>query len=188
MSAVLEMEASREIVPEILPDRYEIIDGNIVEIPPMSDLSNTVSSRLLLAIGTHAVKHKLGEAHMEFLFRMPAPIDRNRRPDVCFVSYERWPANRPITSRNARDVVPDLCVEVISPSDIHDDDHEKLIEYFDAGVKQVWVIHPRFGDVYVYDSRHRVRGYSADEVIEGSPCLPGLNFKLADVLPVMAKD
>lgn len=187
MSAILELDEDRDIefVREVLPDRYEVIDGQIVEMPPMSVLSNAVSNRLHVEIGYYARQKKLGEAFMESLIHLPEPVDRNRRPDLCFVSYERWPATRPYSSGNAREVVPDLAIEVVSPSDLAEDNHEKIVEYFKCGVRQVWVVYPELRLVYIFDSLTQVRGLTADDIIEGSPCLPGLQLRISDVIPAM---
>ena len=37
--------------------------------------------------------------------------------DVAFVSYERWSRQRPVPCTEAWEVVPNLVVEVISPSE-----------------------------------------------------------------------
>jgi Uma2 family endonuclease len=74
------------------------------------------------------------------LFHLPLPIGRNRRPDVAFVPYTRWRKNRPIPSVNAWDVLPDVCVEEVSPNDLIDELMDKLVEYFRSGVRQVGVV------------------------------------------------
>ncbi len=52
-----------------------------------------------------------------FALRCRRVPSRNRRPDLAFVSFDRWPIDRPMSSRdNAWDVVPDLAVEVTSPT------------------------------------------------------------------------
>ena len=71
----------------------------------------------------------LGEVVGEVLFRLPLEEDagRNRRPDVAYVSFDRWPADRPMPGRdNAWDVVPDLAVEVISPTDLAQETLQKV--------------------------------------------------------------
>ena len=45
------------------------------------------------------------------------PVQRQRRPDVAFVSYNRWPRQRRVPRTEAWEVVPNLVVEVVSPTD-----------------------------------------------------------------------
>ncbi len=43
-----------------------------------------------------------------------APVNKQRRPDVSFVSYQRWPKTEPVPETKAWEVVPNLAVEVVS--------------------------------------------------------------------------
>ncbi len=190
MPAILELEHEQdehEIVREVLPDRYEVIDGQIVEMPEMSIIANKVASRLLIKIGEYALRNNLGEATMEGLFHLPAPVERNRRPDLCYISYERWPAQKPYSARNAQDVVPDLAVEVVSPGDSDEENREKIFEYFQAGVRQVWVVYPKLQLVYVYNSITEIKGYTIDDIIDVDAVIPGLKINLREVIPAYEK-
>ena len=60
-------------------DRYEIVDGERVEMPPMSAKSSVVAARLARVVSNFGVEHDLGEAYPEVLFKLPLPVDRNRR-------------------------------------------------------------------------------------------------------------
>src|SRR5689334_14612746 len=101
---------------------YEIIDGQWVELPPMSVLAKVVANVLAGFINGFARAGGHGRAVVEVLFRLPLPRDRNRLPDVGYVSYDRWPRGRPIPERdNAWNVVPDLVSEVVSPTDPAED-------------------------------------------------------------------
>src|SRR5207249_4836462 len=93
-------------------DLYEIIDGQRVGLPPMSIFAVWIASRLIRFLAPYADAHDLGNLVSEGLFHMPPPVNRDRRPDLAFVSYRRWPKNRPVPRLdNAWDVVPDLVVE-----------------------------------------------------------------------------
>src|SRR5947209_10627156 len=94
---------------------FEIIDGRRVELPPMSWFSSITASRLHGEMHGFARSHSLGQACMETLFHLPLPVDRNRRPDVAFVSSQRWAAILSQPRRNnALDALPNLAVEVTS--------------------------------------------------------------------------
>ncbi len=163
---------------------YEIIDGQRVELPPMSAYASRVASRLGSGLNRFAGEHDLGEAVTEVLFRLPLETSRNRRPDVAFVSYQRWPKDRPQPiSDNAWDVVPDLGVEVISPNDLAEEVMQKLQEYFQAGVRLVWVVYPAQRVVYVYESFTRVSIRVGTEELDGGEVLPGFRLSLAKLFP-----
>ena len=57
-----------------------------MELPSKSILSSRVMSSLLGCLGYYVHGNHLGEALMGMLFHLPLPADRNRRPDLAFVS------------------------------------------------------------------------------------------------------
>ena len=67
-------------------EHYEIIDGERVSLPPMSIRATWIASQLMQHLGNFGRTHNLGQTVGEGLFRLPLPIDRNRRPDVTFVA------------------------------------------------------------------------------------------------------
>jgi Uma2 family endonuclease len=164
-----------------LPDRYEIIDGQIVEMMPMSADSSVFGSRLARFLSNQGIATNRGEAHTEILFKLPLERERNRRPDVAFVSYDQWPKRRAIPSTNAWAVTPDLCVEVVSPTDRAEEIREKITEYFQAGVRLVWVVYPRLQLVDVYDTPDRTRVLRRADQLEGGDVLPGFALSLTEL-------
>jgi Uma2 family endonuclease len=101
--------------------------------------------------------HRLGRLESEMLFSLDAAVDLKRRPDLAFISYERWPRDRAVPRTAAWDVVPDLAVEIISPTNLATAVLAKIAEYFQHGVRCVWVVYPVEEQVYVYDSVTSVR-------------------------------
>ncbi len=164
-------------------DLYEIVDGQRVEMPPMSADSAGITGELSRHLGNYGEATGVGKAYPEMLIKLPLPVDRNRRPDVVFVPFSRWPKGRPLPSTNEWDVLPDLCVEVVSPNDLADEVTEKLGEYIRAGVRQVWIVYPRHQLLYVYDSLTSVRGLTRADELDGGMVLPGFKLKLADLFP-----
>ncbi|MBP3960513.1 Uma2 family endonuclease [Gemmata sp. G18] len=162
-------------------DHYEIVDGVHVELPPMSVDSQVLASRLLRHLSNYGVAQDLGEAYAEVLFKSPSKKDRNRRPDVAFVSYTRWSKYQPMPDTNAWDVLPDLCVEVVSPNDTGDEIETKVDEYLQAGVTLVWVVYPRQERFYVYESASRVRRLTRVDTLDGGPVLPGFALPLSEL-------
>lgn len=167
---------------------YEIVDGQRVELPPMSAYEGRIASRLVTRMNEFAEPQGLGEAVSEVLFHLALPVDRNRRPDVAFVSYERWPKHRPQPRKDAWDVVPDLAVEVASAHELIEELLTKIDEYFRSGVRQVWVIHPRWRLLYIYDSWTSVRVLTASDELDGGGVLPGFKLPLATLFPESTND
>ncbi|HEX8204021.1 MAG TPA: Uma2 family endonuclease [Isosphaeraceae bacterium] len=187
-SAVLDPGRADLVAPESPPDAdgtfYEVVNGRRVEIPPMSAYAAKVASRLVTELNIQARAHQLGEAVVETLFRLPLAEDRgrNRQPDIAFVSYDRWPVDRPQPEdANAWDVVPDLAVEVISPSNLAGETLDKVLEYLRAGVRLVWVVYPRQRMIFAFESPTLVRALARADTLEGGPVLPGFRLPLANL-------
>lgn len=160
---------------------YEVVDGRRVELPPMGAAENLITSTLTQLLGHFARTNGLGRVAVEMLFYINPAHDPQRRPDVAFVSYGRWPRRRPVPSTNAWDVVPDLAVEVVSPSNTANEVLAKIREYFQAGVQRVWVVYPSERLVYVYDSATSNRVLNEADELDGEMVLPGFRLPVADL-------
>jgi Uma2 family endonuclease len=160
--------------------QYEIVDGQEVELPPMSAFESEISSRLLREMGNAADNMNRGRAVMEMLFRF-APYRQQRRPDTAYVSFQRWPKNRRVPRQNAWAVIPELVAEIVSPSDIADALIDKVNEYFGSGVSMVWVVWPTVKQVYIYSSPTELRIIGADGILDAEPILPGWRWPVAEL-------
>lgn len=157
---------------------YEMINGEYVELPPMSTFAVLVASRLIRKIGGFAEEHQLGEVVGEMLFPLDQKGKLRRRPDVAFVSYTRWERGRPFPHTDPWPVVPDLAVEVVSPNDQAEELRIKVAEYLRGGVPLVWVVYPQLRLVDVYDGAKTMRTVEENEVLDGGAVLPGLKLAL----------
>jgi len=164
-------------------DLYEIINGERVVLP-MSYFATLIASRLFQLVGAFLLTRDLGHWVSEGLFYIPQPADRDRRPDLAFVSYQRWPKQGPFArEQNAWDVVPDLGVEVVSPNDTAEDLQEKIEEYFRAGMLHVWVVYPLHSKIYVYQSPTQVQILTPADELDGGTILPGFRLALSELFP-----
>jgi Uma2 family endonuclease len=165
---------------------YEVVDGQRVELPPMTISSIRVTDTLALFMGNWARAQGIGRVTVEMLHWLDDAAELKRRPDISYVSYERWPRNKPVTDDEAWEVVPDLTVEVVSPTDKADALLEKVEEYFLAGVVQVWVVYPRRRVVHVYESFTRISVIAEAQELEGGTILPGFRVPLATLFEDLA--
>lgn len=162
--------------------RFEVVNGVRVEKQPVGLIENLIASILLGRLEPFCRTHHLGWAVNETMFVIPGS-GNDRKPDVAFVSFARWPQARPVPRVNAWPVVPELAVEVISPSDKAFDVVAKLDEYFGAGVQQVWHVYSHVERVYVYDSPTQVRILTRADELVGDPVIPGFRLPLAELFP-----
>jgi Uma2 family endonuclease len=165
-------------------ERYEIVDDKRVEMMPMSLYAAWIASQLSAFLFFWNHDKKAGHIVSEAPFRLPLPKVRERQPDVAFVSYQRWPQSRPL-HRTARawSVAPDLVVEVVSPNDKAEELQEKLTEYFQAGVRLVWVIYPVLSQVIAFESLRKMRGLLREDDLDGGDVLPGFVLPLSKLFP-----
>ncbi len=136
---------------------YEVVNGQRMELPPTSAYVTWIANLLTGYLRPVAVAGQRGTVVMEMLFVLDTINDLRRRPDVAFVSAQKWPLDRPLPETGDWEVVPDLAVEVNSPNDLFKDVVAKVMEYFRLGVRQVWLVVPSEKQVYVYDSPSQVR-------------------------------
>ncbi len=167
---------------------YEVVDGQVVEQESMGAYEMRLATLLVARLEAFAKEHQLGRAVQEMLFDLALPTNRKRRPDVAFVSFDRWPKQRRIPRTEAWEVVPNLAVEVVSPTDRADYVMDKVAEYFEAGVEQVWVVFPSQEQVYIYTSTTRVDILTRSETLRGDPILTHFQLPLAELFDDTAHD
>jgi Uma2 family endonuclease len=157
---------------------YEVIDGKVVE-KPMGALEVWLTKVFYDLANAHVAATGLGHVVFEMLFDLAPAVNRQRRPDLAFVSAERWPIRRRIPRTAAWKVAPDLAIEVISPSNTANEVVRKIAEYFAAGVRRVWVVYPEAEQVHDYASPTSVTILARADRLDGGEVLPGFGVDLA---------
>jgi len=173
------------VLPQDDDTLYEVVDDQKVELPPMGAYSVWLATVLVIHLANFAKQHQLGRAVQEMLFDFTATLQRKRRPDAAFVSFDRWPPQRRIPRTEAWEVVPNLVVEVVSPSDTIEHVMEKVAEYFQVGVERVWVILPSQEHIYVYASPTSVHILSRTDILRGEPVLPQFQLPVVELFDDM---
>lgn len=107
-----------------------------------------------------------------------------RGPDVAFISWERLPGRKPPTDAYPT-IVPDLVIEIISAGNTRAEMARKRREYFQAGVRLVWMIDPLRRSVAVFTSVTESTVLQDDQSLGGHDVLPGLTISLAEVFAVL---
>ncbi len=160
---------------------WEVINDQEVELPIMGVYEGLIASRLNRKVGNFAEDQNLGHVVTEVLFRLDPEKTTMRRPDVAFVSFERWSQDQAIPAGNGWRVVPDLTVEIVSPTDIADEVMTKVFEYLAAGVSLVWVIYPRNRRVVIFNAANNCQVINPDGQLDGVDILPGFQISLAEL-------
>jgi Uma2 family endonuclease len=158
---------------------YEVVDGQVLENPPMGAEESLFACFLHELMGPFARSHRLGRVVTETLFLIDRDRNLKRRPDMAFVSDARWSLRRRAPRTEAWDVVPDLAVEVVSETNSANSVVIKIEEYFRAGARKVWVIYPVVSKVYVYDSPALVHILQLGDELDDADLLPGFRVALS---------
>jgi len=130
-----------------LPDTnhlVELSEGRIIIKDMPTDEHQKAVMKLSYAIYTFVMEQEIGEVRFS---PMPVRLWQNkiREPDIIFMSKEH------IDRINSKAWgVPDLAVEVISPSNKNDDKVEKFTEYAKAGITEYWIVDPINLTIEVY--------------------------------------
>ena len=93
-----------------------------------------------------------------------------RMPDLSVTLSARISAE--VVPQNVIDGAPDICVEVVSPSENEADMLRKIGEYFDSGARLVWLVIPETERIAVYTSPLVMRTLAGDDELTAGDTLP----------------
>ncbi|MCD4685602.1 MAG: Uma2 family endonuclease, partial [Anaerolineae bacterium] len=102
---------------------FEVVEGEIIPVTPQNTLSGMVAGELYLALATYVKSKQLGQVFIEvpFVLQLDAKwVTGARVPDIMFVCADRiaqLEAADPDWKTKPLTLVPDLAIEVISPTD-----------------------------------------------------------------------
>jgi Uma2 family endonuclease len=157
---------------------YELVDGVLVE-KTMGLLESTLASWIGYLLQTFLQQHDLGflagEAGATRL--MPGLV---RIPDVSFISWDQLP-KREVPTDPLPDLAPALAVEVLSEGNTEQEMARKLREYFQSGVRLVWLVDPIPRTVRVYTAPDQSVVLTEEQTLDGGDVLPGLTLPLRTV-------
>lgn len=166
--------------PENADRRWELIDGEIIEVPSnpySSEIASFIIAALLWFLRGKNWGHVTGE--------QGGYIVEGQRcaPDVAYISRERQPK---LVRKGYNPNPPHFVVEVMSPTDKDKATAEafakKLKRYAQAGVF-VWVVYPEEQRVEIRAPGQPVRIADIDDVIDAGEALPGFTMAVRDFLP-----
>lgn len=160
--------------------RLALVRGELKRMSPTKPLHGVFTAEITLELGLFIRTHKLGRVFgAETGFLVERDPDTVYGIDVAFVSHERLKEAGSLEKFFA--FAPDLAVEVLSPSNTVDEIDEKVMLYFAAGSRAVWVFNPRRRNVKAYRSPNDVRILTAADTLDGEDVLPGFRLVLADL-------
>jgi Uma2 family endonuclease len=166
-----------------LPDdghHYEIVNGQLIEMGNSGALHGHLCSTLTIALGSYVKLHNLGvifDSSTAFKLKN----GNKRSPDLSFFDKGRLQGLTELPIGFLEDA-PDLCVEILSPSNTIAEIEDKVTEYFDNGARLVWVISPKQKYVLVYRSAQEPdRLLKSIDLLDGEDVVPGFVLSVAEL-------
>lgn len=165
-----------------VPKGYELIDGELVEMPAMGAESSWVLGRMFRYLDRWCEERTAGvaitgEAGYQCFPDRPGLV---RKPDVSVILCD--PASF-VPPKVNLESVPDLVVEVLSPHNEAADINAKTEAFLAAGTRLVWIIDPELRMVLVHRADGTVTKLRDPAELTGENVLPGFATPLAAFLP-----
>ncbi|MXX51159.1 MAG: Uma2 family endonuclease, partial [Chloroflexi bacterium] len=158
--------------PEYADCLVELVEGEIVTMPPPQPFHGVVLGRLFAQLYNFVESRGLGFATAGdagfYLERDALHGDTVRGMDITFISRDKIPGSFP---RGLLDIAPDLAIEIMSPSNTVSDTNLKIEQLLRAGCPQVWIVHPDLRRVDVH-SADGIRVYNEGDSLSAPDILP----------------
>ena len=157
--------------------RYELDEGELIEMTRPAYKHNRVMGNLFGELRGYFKTNRIGEALVsENLYALSRAT--RRAPDVAIILGDH---RKELEHAKVIAIVPDIAAEVLSPSETPRMIHRKLKQYFEAGVKEVWLIDPDAQEVEVWTKLALPdHALGAGESLT-SRLMPGFQLPLADL-------
>ena len=159
---------------------YELVRGVLVEVPMTGYEHGEIESNIMFALQQHVRLRGLGQVTPgDVMFRLEQNPDTLRQPDVAFVRTDRLPPHQ--QRRSYSPVVPDLAVEIRSPSNTAREIAARVADYLRTGVRLVWVVDLDTQTVTVHtpDTATAPLTLSLHDEITGGAVLPAFRCPVA---------
>lgn len=135
---------------------------------------------LVTLITVHVMKKRLGRVYpgdTDFVLQGNAnDIQYHCRPDVAFVAHKNV-----VPSAGFVYAIPDLVIEIISPSEKKAKIEAKLAAYKRYGVKVIWHVCPKKQQVIVFSSDGGKHTYRIGDVITAADVLPDFSLSVSEL-------
>jgi Uma2 family endonuclease len=171
-------------------DRYELVDGKLVEIN-VSALSSLVANKLLSRITVFCELNPLAwvfgaDCGYQCFPRHPRKV---RKPDGSVLLRDRLSVDQ--LGEGFLKLPPDLAIEAVSPNDLAYEVEEKVQEYLGAGVRLIWVIYPTTRTVHIHRGDRSTAVVQSGDELTGEDVLPGFVCPIDELfaaIPQAAQD
>ena len=166
---------------------FELINGEARDVTPAKKKHSKISKHIYDRILFYLVENDIGEVFFETTFIIEDKTDwvgGSRIPDVSFYEKSRFDEHEkdnPDDEEKPFILVPDLVVEVISPTDKYTDVNTKVDTYLSDGVKLIWIVDPQRKTIAVYEGNDTAKILRVDDTLTGENVLPDFELSVKDI-------
>ena len=171
-----------EFVEQYNQQPFELIDEENIPLSPNVAGHQEMTMKLYTLLDVLARQHNLGNVIIETPFVLSESDDwvsGSRTPDLKFYRagrLEAYKAATPNYKLKPYALVPDLVIEVVSPTDRYSNLLRKVAAYLDDGVELVWLIYWQRQTINVYQAEvDQVETLRLGETLTGGEVLPGFS-------------
>jgi len=157
--------------------RYELDQGELIEMTRPAFKHNQILMNLLLALGIYFRQTRGGIVLLSENLYALSPSTR-LAPDAAIILGDR---RAELQNAKVIPIIPDMVAEVLSPNERPGAIHRKLKVYFEAGVKQVWIIDPDTREVEIWTGPSLPERALTGSDVLASALLPGFALPLDEL-------
>lgn len=167
--------------PRQQTEKYYLIDGELCIKMSPTELHGAMAHEIGRLLGNFVVERGLGRVGVEIGFHPPGDRGTVLLPDVSFTSRARM-SQQPL--KTYVPYMPDLAIEIISPSQSLAQVRRKAETYLRHGTALVWLIDPQAQSAEVWrrgTEQREVVNHDGD--LSGGDILPGFRLPLGLIFP-----
>ncbi len=158
---------------------FELVEGTLVE-KAMGFESAWVALQLGTLINLYLDRTNLGVCvGADGMMQIAQGLVRI--PDVSYVSWDRIPGGE-VPKKPVPNLAPDLAVEILSPTNTPGEMNRMVGEFFEAGVRLVWLIDPEKRTARIHTAPGSFTEIDADGTLDGLDVLSGFSVRLGELL------
>ncbi len=178
--------AAELLASPLAGEHLELVAGVIHRLTPADAVDGRIVFNVMMVLGRHVSDKALGALFTEqTLFVLKRQPDTLRCPDVAFVATHHLPSDG--LRHGWMEAIPDLVVEIRSPSDRGSALREKVREYLEVGVRTVWVLDSDERSVAVHSAGAPVVELREGETLDAGDVVAGFRCQVAVLFEGVAR-
>lgn len=164
----------------------ELIDGELITVSRPGNRHGVLATEIAGYLWLFNKSQNLGQVTVESGYHPPGYRYTLLGPDVAFTRFDRMPQPKP---DKFVPLMPDIAVEILSPSDALTEAREKAEIYLLNGTSIVWLVQPERQGVEVCrlldGAQLQIEFVDHDGKLSGGDILPGFSLEISQIFAVI---